>query len=50
MKTLDEVKKQRNEFEAELRKAPESQELEAIVDALNWVLDDSEALEDYKSI
>lgn len=48
MRTKDEIKEERNEFEDELRKNPDSEELQAIVDALNWVLNDSNALREYK--
>lgn len=50
MRTEAEIRTQRNGFEKVLAKNPDAEDIQAIVDALNWVLNDSDALEEYKEI
>lgn len=48
MKTEAEIRTERNEFEKQLEKYEDSEDLQAIVDALNWVLEDANGLSVYK--
>lgn len=50
MRSKVDIEAKRTQFEQELGQYPDSDEIQAIVDALNWVLEDSNTIDEYLSM